>query len=283
MFCSLQERWQKEKIPILELAREENYEGLEEYISSGRDLDVLNEAGDNALLFACLNGLTEVARILIKGGANLDIQFKDFGSVLMAACYRRRGQIAKLLIEGGADLNLKDKYGRSALMAALATNMEEQIEVLIQKGANVNTRDAIGATPLTLAIESDSNVELILSREEMIPFVRGKHILEFIPSLKAFPSMGNFVNHTTLKALYDDDAIPLETYNAVKRYAEDFWDRPLMNKEWLKGAIQSGAFKRNPRAIHEANMLYLSLRGKNFPKNLANFSAKKLLQVSKKL
>ena len=72
-------------------------------------VDMQNNEGDSngrsALMFACREGHTEAAKVLVENGAQLNLQKEEWGSPLMLTCNEG---VVKLLLEKGAQANLQD-------------------------------------------------------------------------------------------------------------------------------------------------------------------------------
>ncbi len=78
-------------------------------------LELINTQGKPALVWACLNGHTEVAKLLIEQGADLNIQDVFSLTALRWACINDHTEVAKLLIEKGAVLNKQGEDSHTAL------------------------------------------------------------------------------------------------------------------------------------------------------------------------
>jgi ankyrin repeat protein len=57
------------------------------------------------LYYACLAGLSWVARDLPAEGADVNVQGGEYGNALQAASYNGDGDITQLLLDKGADVN----------------------------------------------------------------------------------------------------------------------------------------------------------------------------------
>jgi ankyrin repeat protein len=84
------------------------------------------------------NNMKDIARILIEKGADLNLKDNDGFNALMWAVQNDNYDIAKILIENGADLNLKDKGGLTAFMWAARLGDENIGKMLIEKGADLD-------------------------------------------------------------------------------------------------------------------------------------------------
>jgi ankyrin repeat protein len=79
------------------------------------DINLQNEDGYTALMFAVADNSLEIAELLLRMGADLNIQDKWGDTALMKATNWGRLGIARLLIKTGAKLDIQDKWGKTAL------------------------------------------------------------------------------------------------------------------------------------------------------------------------
>jgi len=73
--------------------------------------------------------IEEIKNFIAEGG-DLNIQDEDGWTALMFAVFYENKEIAKLLIEGGAKLDIQDKYCWTALDHAESHNNEKMIQLL---------------------------------------------------------------------------------------------------------------------------------------------------------
>jgi len=176
------------KIQFLEAARKSDFSTIQLYVEQGGNIEVNDNLGKTALIFACQYGKFDIVKYLIEKGANVNTRYKNgwATTALITAC-SKDGQIyleivkylidngadieltdndqetalmwasrfnclsiAKCLIENGANLEKKDKGGATALYYAVQYNCIEMIQYLIEKGADINTKVKSGLTPLML-------------------------------------------------------------------------------------------------------------------------------------
>ena len=81
-------------------------------LENAATVDTQNNEGDSngrsALMFACREGHTEAAKVLVENAAQLNLQKEEWGSPLMLACKEGYSGVIKLLLEKGAQADLKD-------------------------------------------------------------------------------------------------------------------------------------------------------------------------------
>jgi ankyrin repeat protein len=116
--------------------------------------------GGEELISATKSGDVGEVERLIRSGVDLDIRDDGGNTALMWASFRNWGEVVKLLIEAGANLNGRDSGGRTALIWASYLNWVEVTKILIEAGSNLNIRDNWGRTALILA-SYENNVEIV--------------------------------------------------------------------------------------------------------------------------
>ena len=93
-------------------------------------VNLVDEYGTSALMYACGDGYTEAVKLLLEANADVNIANKFGDTALMCACLFNRIEIVKLLLEANADIDIIGEYGRSALMWAGLYKHTEIIELL---------------------------------------------------------------------------------------------------------------------------------------------------------
>jgi len=101
-------------------------------------LKTYERESDLALIaYAKMNDFDRVIK-LIKSGVNINIRDDDGNTALIWAAFRKSCGILKELIAAGADLDAKDKYGNTALIYAAFTSSTNILVELIEAGADWN-------------------------------------------------------------------------------------------------------------------------------------------------
>ncbi len=129
---------------------------------------------DEALVWACKCGRTEVLEFLLGQGANLNAD-PYRGTPLTWAAVNDRQETVKWLLEHGADVNHKGTFGGpghgqgvTALHISAQSGKMEMVKLLIDRGADINLRDDLhGGSAIGWAdfAEQREMVELLLSFE----------------------------------------------------------------------------------------------------------------------
>lgn len=106
-----------------------------------------------ALHYACKDGFTEIARLLIEHNAKVHIKDIDGRPPLMWACENGKLDVCKVLYKKRAEVEMADMNQRSCLMYACLSGYEGVALWLVSKNADPCYRDSNGETPLNVADE----------------------------------------------------------------------------------------------------------------------------------
>ena len=102
---------------------------------------------------------TAAAQQAINDGANIDISNEDGFTALMFAAGQKNLAIVQKLLEKGADTTARDKYNKTVLLQMSERGIEDINKALLQKDANgkpacnPNEADQFGKTPLMHAAQ----------------------------------------------------------------------------------------------------------------------------------
>ena len=128
-------------------------------ISKGADLNLKDNEGKTALLWAASNSL-ENAKILVKNGAKVNEAANDgmtpfLQSTLGVSSGKVPIEMCELLRKNGANVNAaltrKNATGWTALHYATVNGDIDLVKYLIKHGANINKATSEGSSPLYLA------------------------------------------------------------------------------------------------------------------------------------
>jgi len=102
---------------LLNACKDGDLEKVKQLLEEGADVNVKDEKGRTALMFASWYGHKKVVKQLLEKGADVNArEYKDGETALMWAAAKGDKKVVKLLLESGADVNAKNKGGWTALM-----------------------------------------------------------------------------------------------------------------------------------------------------------------------
>ncbi len=134
-------------------ATKEGYTDMVKHLlDNGADTNVQTKNDGTALMWAARKGYIEIIKLLLENGVDQD---EDGWTVLMAVAREGYVDIVKYLLDNGADVDAKYKDGSTALMNAIQDGHTETSELLITYGADVNVQDEDGVTALIVALVHD--------------------------------------------------------------------------------------------------------------------------------
>ena len=138
---------------IFAAIRLNNIRALNHHISSGIDLNTINEDGSTPLHRAIEGDWNterktenlEIIRLLIDKGADVNVKDDNENTPLHLSTNRK---ISELLIGQGADVNAKDCSGGTPLHSIIFNEDKDLVALLITNGADLNSMNEDGETPL---------------------------------------------------------------------------------------------------------------------------------------
>ncbi len=147
--------------PMMWAALNGNTEMMTLLLKAGAWVNHLNGDVVNALWIASSSGRVETVKQLLKNRAYINNRNFEDVTPLMAAAMRGHYDVVNCLLGAKASINLVHKEGDSALMFALARSHTKVAQRLIDAGANINIRNKHGVTALMIAI-AEGNEEIAL-------------------------------------------------------------------------------------------------------------------------
>ena len=110
-------------------------------LGHGADIDVTDNSGKSAILYASAKGFAEIVRALLDAGIDVNKTYGNDLTALMWAAGHSNDvppvdamKTVGLLIERGARLDLKDNRGKTARMIAADMGHEAVLKVLAKAG-----------------------------------------------------------------------------------------------------------------------------------------------------
>ena len=150
---------------LIDAIKQDDYKLVRELMELNTvDINLQDEDGNTALIFACKNDNYDIVKLLVDKGADINVQNNNGISPLLAACYnindKNAANIAKLLITKGADVNSVDKDQATPLTVILEQETYglygNIVKMLLKNEADVNYKTYSGFTPLMLACASET-------------------------------------------------------------------------------------------------------------------------------
>lgn len=131
---------------------------IERMIAEGSDINLKDEDGRTALMYASFNGHSGIMQNLISKGAIVN-QSDNYGrTALMFASSGPYPEAVRLLLKNQADPNLVDKEEHfTALMYAAAEGQTEIVKILLTFKADPRLKDIDGDNALTFARNNGHN------------------------------------------------------------------------------------------------------------------------------
>jgi len=124
------------------------------------DVNVPQNDGTTALMWAARYDDVDVADLLIRAGAKVSVSNRDGATALQLAAINGSTSMLEKLIKAGADPNAPlSATGDTALMLAARTGKTGALNVLIESGANVNAKESWGGTTALMWAVSERHAD----------------------------------------------------------------------------------------------------------------------------
>ena len=104
-------------------------------------VNLSDNKGSTSLMIASQNGHTGTVLLLLQNGAHANMQDNNRWSPLMGACLNGHTRTVILLLQNSANVNMQDNYGWSSLMFASLNRQTETVLLLLQNSAHVNMQN----------------------------------------------------------------------------------------------------------------------------------------------
>lgn len=135
-------------MPLHCLLDDNDMQGIENYIRSGRNLELKDNWGQSAMLWALRNNKVDPVPMLLEAGADPNTSDEKGISILYQALAWDNYEVADQLIEHGADIDLLNgfEYPETILHHCVMKNKPTCVEYLLRQGADRHIRDSFGYT-----------------------------------------------------------------------------------------------------------------------------------------
>ncbi len=133
--------------------REESYKVAEVLVASpALKVDIVNAAGETALMMAALRGQLEWSKKLIAKGAAVK---RPGWTPLHYAATGPNVEVVALMLDQGADINARAPNGNTPLMMATRHGAEDSVVLLVKRGADKRALNDRNQSAADLAREFD--------------------------------------------------------------------------------------------------------------------------------
>ncbi len=198
--------------------------------------------GATALLWACIRGQVEVARLLVERGADVDIPQGDGWSPLHAAVTDGNDaahvELTRLLLDHKAKIGITNVNGLTPLHVAAQKGNTSTMQLLLDRGADIHVKDKKGLTPLALALQEGqpASVELLLAGQRVDLHVKDLPLADTLKQLFALVDLSCTFD-TELRGNVTVDLVKIPFLSALKTIL-----RTEGNARPLTYRIQPGGF-----------------------------------------
>ena len=144
-----------------------HHQVVELLLSKDPDINIQNNDGVTALIFASDNGHHQVVELLLSKDPDINIQNNNGVTALMFASANEHHQVVELLLSKDPDINIQNNYGWTALMFGSRYGHHQVVILLLSKYPDINIQDNNGETALTFASVNGHHqvVKLLLSND----------------------------------------------------------------------------------------------------------------------
>lgn len=171
-FAKLREKSKLDCItmPLHCLVRDEDIEGINDYINESRDLELTDNWGRSALFYALWHEKPHIMNMLLNAGADANTKDEKAMSVFLQTVAWDKYNIAAQLLESGADIDLFNgtRYPQTALHYCVLKNKPECVAFLLKHGADSGLKDSYGYTVferVQMHTDIDSRIGELLQKE----------------------------------------------------------------------------------------------------------------------
>ncbi len=137
---------------LMESARQGAYEQLLQCLDEGYDINAVDRAGNNALMYAIEGRQPEMAALLLNRGIDAEQKNASGSTPLLEAGGAKTPEIVQRLLQKKVAVDVQNEHGNTALIMACAAGDGWAACKLVEAGADAdNLRNAQGANALMLA------------------------------------------------------------------------------------------------------------------------------------
>jgi ankyrin repeat protein len=150
------------ELRMIEAAQQGHVSQVESFLEEGVNVDAKDPFFKTALMYASVQGNTDLILLLFRHGANVN-ECTNNGyttdTALILTCEQNQIEAAEMLLQHGADVNFESRFNWTALHWACDLGNEDLVSLLLHYGANPSLQNNDGLAPLQLAIlENQMNI-----------------------------------------------------------------------------------------------------------------------------
>lgn len=144
---------------LFECIKAGNMSKVQEWVSSGSDIDARTEINETPLIWAASFGHLEMVKYLIENGADVNAQYDAGNTPLIVASWYGHLPVVEYLVIQGADVAIRNLGGHQAIHWAAEHGHLDIVKFLQASGADIHSTGNTGANLLTEACE-DGHLEI---------------------------------------------------------------------------------------------------------------------------
>ena len=139
---------------LLKAVSNGNYKYVQELLSEGADVNLIDAKGRTTLIIAIEGGFWQLCDILIQQEIQLHASDNDGRTALYLCSFKSQVLLVDYLLKNGCDANVSTTEGYTPLMAAAALGDLGIAKLLIKNNARVDTKNENGETALIAAVKN---------------------------------------------------------------------------------------------------------------------------------
>ena len=227
---------------LIRAVRNGDFENFVRLLDYGTEVNLQNEDGYTALMWAAIYGNLDIVRLLLDRGANLYLQNNNGKTALILASIHDHIDIVRLLLDRGANPNIQNNNGNTALILASFYGNTDIVNLLNRHKAysNIQSRFRGRRTRRKIRTLRAKQRSSLAKLQDSIQGMTGKDldrgIYENLSGLISNMAYNPEVSRRMLEQEQDE---------------QDEQDDPYT--EWLQDRSQLGSGKRSRRSKRRRN------------------------------
>ena len=156
--------------PVIEAARQNYAEIIEELLRNGADIEAKTLSGSNALHVAAYHGQKKAVEVLVEHGADIEEKDDSTRTALFMASWKNHADVVEWPLDHGANSDSYTDWGLTPLLVATRNGDINSMKFLLNAKAKIEYRDEKGFTSLAIAAKYGkvAAAELLIDRNAKI-------------------------------------------------------------------------------------------------------------------